>query len=125
MIKKCELYFDGTYEEVNMLTELGQDTNIQELEKAFLMDHGKKLLELVSEADKCFQEIEPGRHDIEIAKVLLVSLFTSEKDPEGSNVVIVRDTDKRAWVLPEGDGLLKSRWNVRAGMKLRLMAEDT
>jgi hypothetical protein len=131
MIKKCELYFDGTYERVYMVTEREQDTRTQELESAFLLDYGKKFVEFVSEADKCSQEIEPGEYKIEIAKVLLVSLFTSEEEPECSNIVIVRDTDNRAWVLPEGlskgkdGGPLKSRWDVHAGMKAKLIVEDT
>ena len=126
MIRENMYGIDGTvYEDLYMVTESEDRTRMQELQRAFLLDHGKKFLKLASEADKHFQEIEPGRYEIEIAKVLLVSLFRSEEEPECSNVVVVRDTEKRVWIIPEGHGALKSRWDVHAGMRLKLVVQNS
>jgi len=97
-------------------------------DKETITDYCKRFKKLYRRA---IEEMREGVYEIEVAEVLIVGEYYL-RQPE---VVIIRDTEGRVWMMPETDWMapetekldsfnaLVSRWNVRKGMKLRLKAE--
>jgi len=89
-------------------------------DKETITDYCKRFRELYRRA----MEIREGVYEIEVAEVLIVGEHWL-RQPE---VVIIKDTKDRIWMIPETENFdssnpLISRWNVRKGMKLKLKVE--
>lgn len=70
-------------------------------------------------------DLNNGRHDIKVAKVLDIGV-SARFQPE---VAIIRDHENRILIIPEdrtcdGHNRLVSRWNVKKGMALQLVVNN-